>query len=109
MINGWNTWDLGVEIKDVKDAREQIEIIKQESKAAKKEAARKAKEEAKYKGKTEEEIVVIKRSKEVFDLNKADQVNMLMSLGLSSAEIKALKYEQDRVDKIIELENKKKK
>ena len=33
---------------------------------------------------------------------------MLMSLGLSSAEIKALKYEQDRVDKIIELENKKK-
>ena len=42
-------------------------------------------------------------------MKKDDQVNMLMSLGLSVKEIRALKYEQDRVDKIIELQSKGKK
>ena len=37
-----------------------------------------------------------------------DQVNKLISLGLTTKQIKALKYEEDRVKKIIELENKKK-
>ena len=35
-------------------------------------------------------------------LNKADQVNRLMDLGLSTKEINKLKYEEDRVNKIIE-------
>ena len=35
-----------------------------------------------------------------------DQVDMLLSLGLSSKEIKALKYEEDRVNKIMELQAK---
>ena len=41
-------------------------------------------------------------------MNKKDQVNLLMELGLSPRKIKKLKYEEDRVNKIIELENKKK-
>ena len=41
-------------------------------------------------------------------MNKTDQVNMLVNLGLSSKQIKTLRYEEDRVNKIIELENKKK-
>ena len=45
---------------------------------------------------------------ELFDLNKEAQVNMLLELGLSSKQIKALKYEQDRVNKIMILQNKKK-
>ena len=36
-------------------------------------------------------------------LNKAEQVAKLDSLGLSKSQIKALKYEEDRVKKIIEL------
>ena len=48
------------------------------------------------------------RSIELFDMNKKEQVNMLMQLGLSSKQIKKLKYEKDRVNKIIELQNKKK-
>jgi hypothetical protein len=36
-------------------------------------------------------------------LSKADQVRKLDSLGLSSEEIKALKYENDRVNKMLEL------
>ena len=42
-------------------------------------------------------------------MNKKDQVNILISLGLSERQIKKLKYEEDRVNKIIELEEKKKK
>ena len=41
-------------------------------------------------------------------MNKKEQVNMLMQLGLSSKQINKLKYEKDRVNKIIELQNKKK-
>ena len=36
-------------------------------------------------------------------LNKAEQVRKLDSLGLSKDEIKALKYENDRVEKLLEL------
>jgi len=53
---------------------------------------------------TEEE----QRSIDLFKMNKKDQINMLLDLGLSSKLIKKLKYEEDRVNKIIELENKKK-
>ena len=49
-----------------------------------------------------------KRSIDLFKMNKKDQVNLLMELGLSSKKIKELKYEEDRVNKIIQLENKKK-
>ena len=49
---------------------------------------------------------VIKQQEDLTALNKSDQVNMLMDLGLRSKEIKALKYEADRVNKIIELTKK---
>jgi len=42
-------------------------------------------------------------------MNKKEQINMLMDLGLSSKEIKKLKYEEDRVNKILALEKKSKK
>jgi len=48
------------------------------------------------------------REIDLFKMNKNEQVNLLMNLGLSSREIKRLKYEEDRVKKIIELENKRK-
>ena len=48
------------------------------------------------------------RSIDLFKMNKKDQVNTLIDLGLSSKQIKELKYEEDRVNKIIELQDKKK-
>ena len=48
------------------------------------------------------------REIDLFKMNKNEQVNLLMNLGLSPKQIKALKYEEDRVKKIIELENKRK-
>jgi len=53
---------------------------------------------------TEEE----QRSIDLFKMNKKDQVNTLIDLGLSSKQIKELKYEEDRVNKIIELQDKNK-
>ena len=38
--------------------------------------------------------------------HQAEQVNKLDSLGLSKSEIRGLKYEEDRVEKLIELMNK---
>ena len=52
---------------------------------------------------TDEEFEVVQKTETLTKLNKSDQVNMLMELGLSAKEIKKLKYEADRVNKIIEL------
>ena len=49
-----------------------------------------------------------KREINLFKMNKKEQVNILMNYGLSSKEIKKLKYEEDRVKKIIQLEKKRK-
>ena len=50
-----------------------------------------------------------KKSIDLFKMTKKDQVNRLIDLGLSNKQIKELKYEEDRVNKIIELESKEKK
>ena len=43
------------------------------------------------------------KTKKYKDLNKAEQVRKLDSLGLTKQEIRDLKYEKDRVNKLIEL------
>ena len=43
------------------------------------------------------------------DTKTADQIEMLLDLGLDKKQIKALRYEDARVKKIIELQNKNKK
>ena len=42
-------------------------------------------------------------------MNKKDQINLLIEYGLGGRAIKDLKYEKDRVEMIIKLENKKSK
>ena len=107
---GYRTWDVGTK-------NEERDLVKIESKEAKEKARKqkviddraerlRLKEIEKYKGKTEEEIKQIKRRDSIFDTNKSDQVKSLINLGLTKKEIKELKYEDDRVNKIIELTNK---
>jgi hypothetical protein len=48
-----------------------------------------------------------KQTKKLFNLNKSDQVKMLLDLGLTKKEIRALTKEDDRVKEIIKLQNKK--
>jgi len=49
------------------------------------------------------------REKDLFKLKKKDQINLLIKHGLTNRKIKTLKYEKDRVEMIIKLENKKSK
>ena len=50
-----------------------------------------------------------KRRKVLKDLSKAEQVDFLWNNGLSKTEIRGLNTEESRIDKIIELQNKKRK
>ena len=64
-----------------------------------------------YFGLAEAEPVLTETQKQVqklFNLNKSDQVKMLLDLGLTKKEIRALTKEEQRVDEIIKLQNKKK-
>ena len=64
-----------------------------------------------YFGLAEEKPVLTeteKQTKKLFDLNKSDQVKMLLDLGLTKKQIRALTKEEDRVKEIIKLQNKKK-
>ena len=44
------------------------------------------------------------QSERLFKLKKQEQVDRLLRLGLSKKEIKKLKYEKDRVNKLLELQ-----
>ena len=59
--------------------------------------------EEKYPDKSPEEIIILEKNKEVFNLNKQQQINILKKSGLNENEIEKLKLEKERVDKIIEL------
>ena len=64
-----------------------------------------------YFGLAEEKPVLTeteKQTKKLFDLNKSDQVKMLLDLGLTKKQIRALTKEDQRVQEIIKLQNKKK-
>ena len=50
-----------------------------------------------------------KRRKVLKDLSKAEQVDFLWNNGLSKTEIRGLNTEESRIDKMIELQNKKRK
>ena len=78
---GWSTWDVGLPFYGVKDKEvETPETI------------------------LRDKIITLKK-----DTNTKEQKQMLLDLGLSKKDIKKLKYEEDRVKKIIALQNKKKK
>ena len=108
---GYRTWD-------VNSKNEENDLIKIEVKATKKEerkqkviddrAERKRiEEEKRFEGKTDEEVAIIKRKDVIFKQSRSKQIKDLLDLGLTKKEIKALQYEEARVNKIIELQNKK--
>ena len=111
LLNGWNTWDLGITPEDLEKAKEEIDIIKIEKKKAKKESDKERKEkerleklrQGKFDYLSDEEFSTILQAEKLEKLNKSEQINILMEHGLSSKEIKELKYEEDRINKIIEL------
>ena len=107
---GWRTWDVNadneehdlikIETKQNKEQKRKQKVI--DDRAEKKRLA----EEKKYEGKTDEEIKLIKQKDSLIGTNRSEQIKSLLDLGLTKKEIKELKYEDDRVNKIIELTNK---
>ena len=93
---GWNRWDLGVQDQEVNRIKDIIKIEK-------KELQRKEKLLKKYPGKTEAEIVLLKKTEEIKNLKKLEQVRILKKLGLKDKEISNLKLEKSRVEKIMNI------
>ena len=81
MALGWSTWDIGLPYYGVDD---KVEM-------------------------TPEMILKEKVTTMAKETSTKEQKQMLLDLGLTKQEIKALKYEDIRVKKIIELQNKNKK
>ena len=93
-ILGWSNWEL----ESSKDRKDRIDLEKEQ----KKKVAEKVKiEKMTPEEKKARELEV--KTKKYKDLNKAEQVKKLDSLGLTKQEIRDLKYEKDRVNKLIEL------
>jgi len=95
---GWNTWDLGIKDQD-------IEALGENIKERKKQQKKMDKIKQKYPGKTKQEIDIIIKEKEVFNLNKREQERILKQNGLNP---KSYRLEKDRVDAIMKLRNKNK-
>ena len=107
---GYRSWDVGA-------IDEESDVIRVEAKAEKKaqtkidqqkkrDEKKRLKELEKYKGKTPVEIKKMKQVEVLMKTNKPEQITTLLSLGLTKDEIKKLKYEEDRVNKIIQLQDK---
>ena len=107
---GYRTWDVNTKNEErdlVKiEAKERKEVARKQKVIDDRAERKRLKELEKYKGKTKEEIKQMKRRDSIVGTNKSDQITSLKNLGLTTKQIKELKYEDDRVNKIIELTNK---
>ena len=101
---GWANWEL----ESTKEREERRKKEKSRKKEIKQEKIQKEEEKkiATMSKADKEKLAKEKEYKKYKDLNKAEQVSKLDSLGLSKSEIRGLKYEEDRVEKLIELMNK---
>ena len=107
---GYRTWDVGTKNEErdlVKiEAKERKEVARKQKVIDDRAERERIKEAKRFEGKTEDEVKMIKRKDVVFDQTRSEQIKALLDLGLTKKEIKALKYEDDRVNKIIELQDK---
>jgi|GEM_PF-5020099 len=107
---GWRTWDLGIrneEHDQIKlEAKERKKKERSEELKRKREEEKRLKEEARFEGLTNKEINALKRKDQIEALTKQQQIDSLLKLGVSKKDIRALRLESDRIDKIIELNTK---
>jgi len=103
LIMGWNTWDLGIEDPDLQALGEDIKERKKQEKEMEKVKIKQQKLREKYPGLDDEQIEIKLKSKEIMDLRKHEQIELLKILKVDEKEILKLKKEQQRSDKIAEL------
>jgi len=107
LVLGWNMWDLGLKDPDIIALGETIKERKKQEKKMESEKKKFEKKREKLKEKypdlDEKEIDVKIESEKYYPLRKYEQVELLKKLDLSDKEIKELKKESDRAEKINEL------
>tara|TARA_R100000700_G_scaffold32134_1_gene39372 strand:- start:309 stop:884 length:576 start_codon:yes stop_codon:yes gene_type:complete len=100
---GWNTWDLGIKDPDLQALGEDIKERKKQEKEMEKVKIKQQKLREKYPNLDDEQIEIKLKSKEIMDLRKHEQIELLKILKVDEKEILKLKKEQQRSDKIAEL------
>ena len=103
LIMGWNTWDLGIQDPDLQALGEDIKERKKQEKEMEKERKKQQKLREKYPDLNDEQIEIKLKSKEIMDLRKHEQIDLLKILEVDEKEILKLKKEEQRSDKIAEL------
>jgi hypothetical protein len=89
MFSGWSKWNLGI------GDSEKIEKVKETIKEKKKKQKFTERKEVK---------IEITPTEKLFNLSKKQQVDSLLNLGLTKKEIREeLKYEKDRVERILKI------
>ena len=103
LVMGWNTWDLGIQDPDLQALGEDIKERKKQEKEMEKVKEKQQKLRDKYPNLDDEQIEIKLKSKEVMDLRKHEQIDLLKILEVDEKEILKLKKEEQRSDKIAEL------
>ena len=107
---GWRTWDLGIrneEEDQIKvEAKEKRKREKEEQRKREREEKKRLEEEARFEGLSNKEINNLKRRDQIEALTKQQQVDSLLKLGVSKKDIRSLRLESDRINKIIEINTK---
>jgi hypothetical protein len=110
LLLGWRSWDVGASNEEMDDLSVKLkERRKQEKKDAKEKEKlekKRLKEEKRFEGLSNKEINNLKRRDQIEVLTKQQQIDSLIKLGVSKKDIRSLRLESDRIDKIIEINNK---
>ena len=106
MLLGWPKWQLENQVQKAERFKQEKEGRKEYREQTKLKNTRQYKPKKLLTTESYKAQQLKKQSDELFKLNKSVQIDSLRSLGLTTDAIKRLKYEKDRVNKIIELNNK---
>tara|TARA_R110002020_G_scaffold118140_2_gene270091 strand:- start:347 stop:10285 length:9939 start_codon:yes stop_codon:yes gene_type:complete len=106
MLLGWPKWQLETKEQSTTRYEEGKEGRKQERKRIKAKNTRQYFPKRPITIEEFEASELEEETKTLFKLNKSEQLDSLRSLGLTTDAIKRLKYEEDRVNKILELSKK---
>jgi hypothetical protein len=107
---GWRTWDLGIRNEEEDQIKVEAKERKKQERKDKvirdREEKKRLEEEKRFEGLSNKEINNLKRRDQIESLTKQQQIDSLIKLGVSKKDIRSLRLESDRINKIIEINTK---
>ena len=107
---GWRTWDLGIRNEEEDQIKVEAKERKKQERKDKvirdREEKKRLEEEKRFEGLSNKEINNLKRRDQIESLTKQQQIDSLIKLGISKKDIRSLRLESDRINKIIEINTK---